>query len=84
VLPFLLDGRFVGRVDLKADRASSALLVQAAHVEPGASDVDVVEPLVAELRAMGEWLGLERVAVVDRGDLAPLLALVVGQQARSA
>ena len=80
VLPFLLDGEIVGRIDLKADRAGSALLVQAAHVEPGHDDVDVVEPLAEELALMASWLELERVVVADRGELAPLLATVVGQR----
>ena len=83
VLPFLLDGQIVARVDLKADRAGSALVVQAAHAEPGHDDVDVVEPLAEELAVMASWLELERTVVNDRGELAPLLAAVIGQRSPS-
>ena len=60
VLPFLLGDRLVGRVDLKADRANSALLAKA-HVEPGIDKRKVEGPLRDELRLMADWLGLERV-----------------------
>jgi len=60
VLPFLLGDRLVGRVDLKADRAASALLAKA-HVEPGIDKRKVEQPLRDELRLMADWLGLERV-----------------------
>ena len=75
VLPFLLDGELVARVDLKADRKGRRLLVQAAHLEPGQDASRVSAPLEAELRAMASWLDLEEVVIVDRGDLARPLSI---------
>jgi uncharacterized protein len=74
VYPFLLDEEFVARVDLKADRARGALLVNAAWLEPGKDPVRVATELRAELETMATWLGLTDVQVVPRGDLAPVLA----------
>jgi hypothetical protein len=69
VLPFLLDGDLVARVDLKADRKGRRLLVQSAHLEPGREPTQVAPALAAELRAMASWLDLDEIEVVDRGDL---------------
>lgn len=73
VWPFLLDGRLVGRVDLKADRAAGALSVTGAFAEPTADPARVAPALADELRAMAGWLGLTAVNVSDRGGLAPNL-----------
>jgi uncharacterized protein len=74
VLPFLLGEGFAGRVDLKADRKASTLLVQAAYVEAGSDPTIVAEALADELHQMAHWLGLERIAVAARGDLAARMA----------
>jgi uncharacterized protein len=70
VWPFLLDGKLVGRVDLKADRAADALNVVGAFTESGQDAPRVAEALASELRTMASWLGLADVTVGDRGDLA--------------
>jgi uncharacterized protein YcaQ len=62
VLPFMMEGQMVGRVDLKADRANSKLLVHSLHTEKGVKRSAVNDALNNELRAMASWLGLDKVA----------------------
>ncbi|SDL73809.1 hypothetical protein SAMN04488074_11337 [Lentzea albidocapillata subsp. violacea] len=77
VFPFLLDGALVARVDIKADRAAGVLRVQSAWAEEGADRPRVAVELAAELRHMADWLGLEDVLVVQKGDLAAELIAAV-------
>ncbi|HLF44321.1 MAG TPA: crosslink repair DNA glycosylase YcaQ family protein [Acidimicrobiia bacterium] len=73
VLPFLLDGDLVARVDLKTDRKAGALLVKGAFAEPGVDLVRVGRELGEELGAVAGWLGLGKVDVSRNGDLAGFL-----------
>ena len=74
VLPFLDGDALAARVDLKAARDASTLLVQAAHLEPGAEATQTAASLALELRDLATWLGLERIQVTRKGSLAKALA----------
>lgn len=82
VLPILWGDCLVGRLDMKADRQAGALLVQGSFAEPGVPAAPLVDDLAPELHAMARWLGLDRVDVQPRGDLASTLRDAVGHYAR--
>ncbi len=86
VLPFLWGDRIVGRIDLKADRANGALLAPGVFAEPHVHErglvADVADAMARELHDLATWLGLGRVAVGDRGDLALPVRSAVDRYAR--
>lgn len=63
VLPYLVDGRLVGRVDLKHDRAASILRAHAVHLEHGVRPATIAAGLQADLQALATWLGAEHTAI---------------------
>ena len=63
VLPFMMNGELVGRVDLKGDRGNSTLLVNSVHVEKGVKRSAISDALNTELYTMANWLGLEQVQI---------------------
>lgn len=73
VLPFLLDGDLVARVDLKTDRRDQVLSVKGAFAEPEADKKKVARALRKELDLIASWLDLDDVQVARNGDLATLL-----------
>jgi len=62
VLPFLLDGALVARVDVKAERTHGILLVHAITYEPSAPR-GAAESLITSLEDLALWLGLTRVSL---------------------
>ncbi|MBV8927547.1 MAG: YcaQ family DNA glycosylase [Mycobacteriaceae bacterium] len=77
VWPLLLDGRLVGRVDLKAERSNDALHVVGAFAEHGQDPARIAEALAVELESMASWLGLAKITIGERGDLVRELASAV-------
>lgn len=73
VLPLMVDGILVGRVDLKADRKNGALLVQSAFREEGADSVAVSTALAGELERFAGWLGLGTIELGNRGNVIAAL-----------
>jgi hypothetical protein len=74
VYPFLLGEKIAARVDLKSDRKTGRLLVQEAHLEPGADEAETATALAAELRIAAAWQGLAEVVHTKKGDLSAALS----------
>jgi uncharacterized protein YcaQ len=74
VLPFMLDGDVVARVDLKADRKAGRLLVRSAFIEEGKDAGAVSCALVEELHRFSRWVGMDEIVVEERGTLAARLS----------
>jgi len=65
VLPFMVNGEMVGRVDLKADRANSKLLVQSVHTEKRIKRAAINVTLGKELSLIAKFLNLNSRIVYD-------------------
>lgn len=80
-LPVLIGDDVVGRVDLKADRAASRLLVQSAwweHRRPP----EAAARLADELRLAATWQSLEHISVSRWGDATDDLAAALPEATR--
>lgn len=74
VLPFRVGDELLARVDLKADRKASSLLVQSAHLESGANVARTIAALAIELRQIADWLDLESIKAKQTSSFEKALA----------
>lgn len=76
-LPILLGDSIAGRIDLKADRASSTLRVQSAWWEPS-RPTEAATSVADVLRSAAAWQGLETISVSRWGDAVDEIAGALG------
>ncbi|MGI9220634.1 MAG: winged helix-turn-helix domain-containing protein [Woeseiaceae bacterium] len=74
VLPFRVGENIVARVDLKADRHNSKLLVLAVHEEPNVGQSGCVDALGHELQDLQRWLRLDAIEVTRHNAISRRLA----------
>ncbi len=80
VMPFLMGDQLVARVDLKAHRQKSTLMVKSAYLEEGQEPGGVAGEMAPQLSAMSQWLGLDQVSVGRRGNLSRELIAAMRRQ----
>ena len=61
VLPVLHEGRLVGRIDPKMDRATETLNINGAWAEPSTGS-EALEGIAAATRDLARWLGVRQIA----------------------
>jgi uncharacterized protein YcaQ len=73
VLPVMVDGQLVARVDAKTDRDAGVLRIRAAHAEDGHADPETAERVLPALHDLARMVGADSVDIEPKGDLAPFL-----------
>ena len=73
VLPVMVDGHIVARLDIKTDRTEQVLRVLSAHAEDGHDTMETASRVAEAVADLARLVGVEQVEIVDKGDLAPLL-----------
>ena len=73
VLPVLVDGALVARLDVKTDRHANVLRVKSAYAEPGCATAACAARVATTVEDLRRFVGMAETQVEDRGDLALLL-----------
>lgn len=77
VLPVLVDGQLVGRVDVKTDRTERVLRIKAAHLEPGRDKSEVATQVASAVSDLRTLVGVDGIHVGRKGNLASALRSAV-------
>ena len=73
VLPIMVDGQLVARVDVKTDRQDGVLRIKAAHLEAGHDAGEVAERAWPALMDLRRLCGVDDVHIARKGNLATQL-----------
>lgn len=73
VLPVMVDGHLVARLDVKTDREAGVLRIKASHVEAGYHNGDTAESVLSAIEDLRQLVGSSEVDIEDRGDFASAL-----------
>ncbi len=74
VLPIMVDGHLVGRVDVKNERDVGVLRVKSSHAEEACDHPELVEQMWRAIENLQTFLACERIEVDSSGDLADAFA----------
>lgn len=77
VLPVMVDGHLVARVDMKFERDVRVLRAKASHAEAGKNTAETAEGVARAITDLATFVGAESIEVDNKGDLAELLGAVV-------
>lgn len=77
VLPVMVDGHLVARIDVKNDREAGIMRLKASHAEDGYCTPESAERVADAMRDLAQFVGAESIDVEQRGDLAKHLAQVI-------
>lgn len=73
VLPVLVDGELVARLDVKTDREAGILRIKSSHAETGCNTAPIAASVLRAIEDLRLLVGSNSLEISDRGDLAQLL-----------
>ena len=74
VLPVMVDGDLVARMDVKTDREADVLRIKSCFAEEGHVNAQTAERVAEAVRDLRSFVGSSSIEVEKRGDLASLLS----------